>query len=283
MLDYHVGRRSALDAVTFMRKIASRLTRERDGSFTVRPSIVFDGLPAYPDAVDLAFGDDVNAGAFEKQYDERNRYKGSVRKRVKGSLDTVEINTWRIERENGFMRQANRRFTRKTNGFSKRLDFHERQIAIWMLYRNYCWVPRPRRLNDGTSRWEKRVTGAMASGLADRVWTVDEIVERSDEYRVTRLSMEAGIAPPPLVDEEAPFWVNHSAFHRRAKVHKSTCSSRKKALAAEGPAVREGIWRGFRSEDEAVQFAALQEPDHHAVCRLCMGAYVTRSTYGRRR
>ncbi|WEK44903.1 MAG: IS1 family transposase [Candidatus Sphingomonas colombiensis] len=284
VLGYHVGGRHAVDAVAFMRKIASRLTRAADGSFATRPSIAFDGLPAYPDAVDLAFGDDVNAGVFEKQYDERKRYKGSVRKRVKGSLDAEEINTWRIERENGFMRQANRRFTRKSNGFSKRLEFHERQIAIWMLYRNYCWVPRPRRLRDGTSRWEKRVPGAMAAGLTDRVWTIDELVEMSDEFRATRIAEEVNNAPVPAVcPDEAPFWVNHSPYHRRAKVHAATCSTRKKALAAEGTVVREGMWRGFATQDEATKFAAHLEPDHHDICRLCLGSYLTLSTFGRRR
>lgn len=284
VVDYHIGTRHAIDATAFMRKLANRLARREDGSLLVKPSLAFDGLVSYPDAVELAFGDEVNAGVFEKVYDERHRYIGSNRKSIKGSLERVEINTWRVERENGFMRQANRRFARKTNAFSKRLEFHERQIAIWMMYRNYCWEPFPGRPRDGSSKWQVRRTAAEAAGLTDQTWKIDRLIELSDEFRANRVADESGIATGPSeVAEEARFWVNHSPNHRRAKVHDATCTTRNKALANPEAGTGGSIWRPFSTQEDAVAFAARLEPDHHEVCRRCLGTYKMLSTYGRRR
>ena len=70
VIDYHIGTRHAVDAAAFMRKLASRLKRGDDGRFLVTPSIAFDGLPSYPDAVELAFGDDVTP-AFSRRFTTR--------------------------------------------------------------------------------------------------------------------------------------------------------------------------------------------------------------------
>lgn len=99
------------------------------------------------------------------------------------------------------MRQANRKFGRKTKAFSKRMEFHERQIAIWMLYRNYCWEPYPSRPRDGSSKWQPRKTGAEAAGLTDRTWKIDEFNKLSDDYRARRLADESG--RPLTITEEA--------------------------------------------------------------------------------
>lgn len=284
VIAYHIGTRHAVDAVAFMRKLASRLKRGEDGRLLVTPSIAFDGLPSYPDAVELAFGDEVNAGVFEKVYDKNHHYIGSRRKLVKGNLRYDEINTWRIERENGFMRQANRRFTRKTNAFSKRLEFHERQIAIWMMYRNYCWEPRPIRPRDGSSKWQPRNTAAEAAGLTDQTWKIERLIELSDEFRANRIAKESGTETAPSeVAEGARYWVNHSPNHRRAKVHNATCTTRNKALAKADVGTGGSIWLPFSTQEDAVAFAAWQEPDHHEVCRRCLGTYKMLSTYGRRR
>jgi len=79
-----------------------------------------------------------------------SRYVGVRKNVLKGSPEPADITTWLVERENGFLRQANRRFTRKTNAFSKVMEFHERQVAIWIHYRNYCWIPNPSRPKDGS-------------------------------------------------------------------------------------------------------------------------------------
>lgn len=280
ILAYHVGTRGAVDATPFMRKVARRLRRNERGELLVRPSLAVDGHVAYPDAIELAFGNEVDAGVFEKIYDDKKRYVGSKRKQLQGAPRYEDINTWRVERENGFLRQANRRFTRKTNAFSKRLSYHERQIAIWMLHRNYCWS----RTGIDPDRPKRQVSAAMAAGLTDRVWREEELIERSDAYKKTH-----GTAKPVGVEQgtddlrERPFWLNHSAEHRRANVHSSDCSTVRKALARADTGSSKSVWLNFATEQEAMAEAARREPDMHGVCRLCLGGYVTRSTYGKRR
>lgn len=280
----HIGTRLGTDATLFMRKIEQRLARGSSGQLLVKPTIAFDGLVAYPDAVELAFADEVHAGVFEKIYDKQSRYIGSKRKPLVGSPAYESINTCRVERENGFMRQVNNRLARKTNGFSKRLAFHERQIAIQVLHRNYCWLPHPRRPKDGSGRWEKQVTGAMAAGLTERIWTEEEIIERTDEFLATRERTEpSGVEQGNDDPRERPFWVSHSAYHNRAKVHTRTCSALGRAFVVPRVGSRTGEWLSFKSLDEAVAEAARLKPDSHELCRMCLGEYMTRSTYGRSR
>lgn len=280
VLAYHVGSRGAVDATPFMRKVARRIARNERGEPLVRPSLAVDGHVAYPDAIELAFGDEVDAGVFEKVYDDKKRYVGSKRKQLKGAPRYEDINTWRIERENGFLRQANRRFTRKTNAFSKRMAYHERQIAIWMLHRNYCWG----RMGVDPERPTRKITAAMTNGLTDRVWREEELIERSDAYKRTRVAEHPrGVEQGEYDLREKPFWVNHSAPHGRAKVHAADCSVVRKAIARTDAGSNRGVWLNYADEDEALAEAARREPDKHEKCRLCLGGYVTRSTYGRRR
>ncbi|WP_448659522.1 IS1 family transposase [Sphingomonas sp. CJ99] len=279
VLTYHIGTRGAVDATPFMRKVARRLARNEHGELLVRPSLAVDGHPVYPDAIELAFGAEVDAGVFEKVYDEKKRYIGSKRKQLKGAPRYEEINTWRIERENGFLRQANRRFTRKTNAFSKRLIYHERQVAIWMLYRNYCWS---RKIDPNDPKRE--VSAAMSAGLTDRVWREEEIIERSDAYKKTReTAAPVGLEQGESDLREKPFWLNHCPQHKRAKVHSSDCSTVRKAMARGDEASTTSVWLNFATEEDAVAVAEKKEPDTHSKCRLCLGGYVTRSTYGKRR
>lgn len=292
VLAYHNGSRRTVDATKFMKKLADRLERSSNGEFVVKPTISVDGLKAYRDAIEQAFADTVHAGSYEKTYDRLNqdgeptpgsRFVGALRKPIKGSPAYEDINTWRVERENGFMRQANRRFTRKTNAFSKSMIFHERQVAIWMLYRNFCWVPRPRRPRDGSDRWVKRVTPAMEAGLTDRIWTEDDLIELADRFLENRASNS--VKKPEKSEnapENAPFWVNHSPQHRRAKIHSAECSARRKALGSTPRTNYAGAWTGFSDRDEAIAFGAKLEPVNHEECRLCLGSYKMLSTYGRR-
>lgn len=149
---YHLGRQSLRDATIFMQKVASKLERNPDGSFVVRPTIVTDGLKAYPEAVDRAFGSDVHFGVIRKSYsktDEKGnklpggRFLGSTRIVVKGRPDVRAIHTNYVERQNLNLRMGNRRYTRRTNAFSKQLLNHERQLALWIVYHNNVLIPRP--------------------------------------------------------------------------------------------------------------------------------------------
>jgi hypothetical protein len=280
VLAYHIGTRGAVDVTQFMRKVSRRLGRDERGELLVRPSLAVDGHVAYPDAIELAFGDEVDAGAFEKIQDDKKHFVGSIRKQLKGAPRYEDINTWRIERENGFLRQANRRFTRKTNAFSKRLSYHERQIAIWMLHRNYCWS----RAGIDPNRPKQQVSAAMAAGLTDRIWREEELIERSDAFKKAHgTSRPIGLEQGENDLRERPFWLNHSSQHRRANVHSAECSTVRKALARNEAGSNAGVWLNFATEQEAMTEAARREPDLHGTCRLCLGGYVTRSTYGKRR
>lgn len=279
IIAYHVGSRRANDGTQFMRKVSGRLARNERGELLVKPTVAVDGHVAYPEAIERAFADEVEVGVFEKIYDDKKRYVGSNRQQMKGAPLYEDINTWRIERENGFLRQANRRFTRKTNAFSKRLRYHERQIAIWMLHRNYCWA----RSGIDPSRPKRMVSAAMAAGLTDRVWREEELIDRSDAYKKTRGSKDpVGVEQGNDDLRERPFWMNHSPDHQRANVHTSDCSQVRKALARPDSTSCKSVWLSFATQEEAEAEAARREPDKHRTCRLCIGGYVTRSTYGRR-
>ena len=162
------------------------------------------------------------------------------------------------------------------------LDYHERQLAIGIYYRNFCWVPRPTRPRDGSSNWIKRIPAAIAAGLADRVWTPEDMVIASDEFIARRDAPDAPatIAAPigsPL------YWVAHQPYHRTARVHAADCSSCNHGQGKSAASSGRSFWTGFASLDEATSFAADKEPDDYRICKLCLGEYNTLSRYGRRR
>lgn len=296
VLTFHVGTRQGTDATIFLRQLAARLRRDDHGNFVVKPTLAVDGHRAYVDAIELAFGQEINAGKLEKIYTKYDangeplpgsRYKGSRKERIVGDPDLSEITTWRIERENGFLRQANGRFGRKRNSFSKSYEFHERQLAIWMFYRNYCWQPYPVRPREGSKQWEKCVTAAMAANLTDHIWDTDELITASDEYHASR-SRSAVVSVMPdhaaaLEAAEYPFWVSYSVDHKRAKVHSAACTSCNSGTGKKGGTAQRGTWRGFHTLEDAASFASSVLPDYHSVCRLCLGSYNTLWSYGPRR
>jgi IS1 family transposase len=293
ILTYHIGSRQVVDASRFMRKVEARLAKDDNGDYVSLPTIAVDGLKAYKDAIELAFGDRVNAGIFQKKYSKydangeplpSSRYIGADRLILKGKPARDEINTWLIERENGFVRQANRRFTRKTNAFSKAMEFHERQVAITMVYRNYLWIPAPSRPKDGSDKWLKRVTPAMNAGLTDRVWTIQDIIDASDKYIATR---DTALDTPPAEEVSnqavAEYWVNHTPYQRKATVHLAKCSSCNGGTGKGKGPVATSIWMGFDTLDDAKARAAKLEPEDHRLCRLCVSSYNTLSSFGPRR
>jgi len=298
VLTYHIGPRQLTDATIFMRKLKARLKKDERGQLMVTPTLSVDGHRAYVDAIELAFGNEINAGKLVKIYSKIDketgevlpgaRYKGSIKEKIVGEPDFAEVSTWRIERENGFLRQANRRFTRKTNAFSKSARYHERQVAIWMLYRNFCWQPYPMRPRDGSQQWEKRVTPAMAANLTDHIWEVDELVTASDQFQIER-GVEAHetvkeIAGAANDDGSFAFWVSHSVAHRRATVHEAWCTSCNNGAGKKTGGARSGVWRGFQTLDDATTHAATVQPDSYKCCTLCITkSYNTLRSFGPRR
>jgi hypothetical protein len=124
----------------------------------------------------------------------------------------------------------------------------------------------------------------MTAGLTDRVWREEELIERSDAYKRTHATENpVGVEQGEDDLRERPFWLNHSPSRKRAKVHSSDCHTVQKAVARKDAVSIDSVWLTFSTEEEALAEAAKREPDTHEVCRLCIGGYVTLSTYGKRR
>lgn len=171
IISFFVGKRDAQSATFFMRDVALRLAN--------RVQITTDGLPAYIDAVDDAFDADVDFARLVKVYanepDKTGRYAPAVciaceRKVVSGNPDMSKVSTSHVERNNLGVRMHNRRFARLTNAISKKLENHVHALSLHFLHYNFA---KPCQALKGQ-------TPAMASGLADHVWTVAEIVALLD-------------------------------------------------------------------------------------------------------
>jgi len=164
IVSYLVGQRGPAWAQSFMEDVASRVTS--------RIQITTDGLKMYGDAVEGAFGCDVDYAMLVKLYGNDSfdtKYSpgecvGTQTAVLQGSPDPKHISTSFIERSNLSLRMGNRRFTRLTNGFSKKLANHEHQLALYFFHYNFCRVHKT-----------LRVTPAMEAGLTDHVWTLEEL------------------------------------------------------------------------------------------------------------
>jgi IS1 family transposase len=164
---WFVGRRSARYANHFIADLAARLAN--------RIQLTTDGHRVYLDAVENAFGADIDYAMLVKLYgndpEPQTPYSparviGALTTRVTGNPDRRYISTSYVERQNLSMRMQMRRFTRLTNGFSKKVENHIHALAIYFMYYNF-----------GRIHQSLRVTPAMAAGVSDHVWDLREIVE----------------------------------------------------------------------------------------------------------
>ena len=290
ILTYVLGDRRVPDARSFMKSIRSKLAVEQDGSLVLRPQIFTDGLKAYEEAGEIAFGDDADRAMLVKQYSNTDddgeptpssRYAGADRRVLAGDPSIRAISTSYIERANLTLRMGNKRYTRKTNAFSKTLRNHERQLAIWIMYYNYCLLPSPQRKTDpetGEVFWEKRLTPAMEIGLTDRVWEVDDLLTLTDahlaEERKKLLSSCTDLVSGPKIDADLyVYWVYASSQHNCAKVHKADCVNCNKGTGRAGGKAKGGEWHGCATLDDAMRLAEHMHPANNAVCRMCLGSY----------
>jgi IS1 family transposase len=176
-----VGLRDKRHAALFIDDLAARMAH--------RIELVTDGHPAYLDAVAMAFADGVDYAQLVKQYgsdQERgpeNRYSpykvtGVERRRIMGQPVLDRVSTSNVERANLTMRMSMRRFTRLTNGFSKKFENLEAAVALHFMHYNFA---RPHGSLGGR-------TPAMAAGISRYRWSIDEIVEllAHQEARSTR-------------------------------------------------------------------------------------------------
>ena len=168
VISWYVGNRSVASAIPFMEDIAARLTH--------RVQLTTDGFGAYLDAVDNAFEFKVDYSQLIKLYGKdptkvEKRYSpaeciGTRRIKIIGDPDPKHISTSYIERQNLTMRMHMRRFTRLTNGFSKKIENHCYAIALHFVYYNFVKIHKT-----------LRVTPAMESGLTKRLMEIEDIVK----------------------------------------------------------------------------------------------------------
>jgi len=168
IVSFFVGKRDVQSATFFMRDVAMRLKN--------RVQLTTDGLRAYIEAVDDAFDGDVDYGQLKKIYandpgTENSRYAPPVciacqRQEISGNPDDAHISTSYVERQNLTIRMQNKRFARLTNAHSKKLDNHVHALSLHFMFYNFG------RKNEALNG----KTPAMAYGVSDHVWTIDEIV-----------------------------------------------------------------------------------------------------------
>jgi len=170
-MSWHVGWREPEDAYMFARDIRERVSN--------RVQLTTDVHKMYYQAVDGAFGEDVDYGMIIKYYgntyDKNGHSIGYPKctraepRRIQGNPDMSKVSTSYIERQNLTMRMNMRRFTRMTNGFSKKIDNLKYSLALHYMYYNFA---RPHKsLANPYPR-----TPAMATGISDHIWTIEEIV-----------------------------------------------------------------------------------------------------------
>jgi len=170
IISYAVGGRDADYANAFMQDVASRLAN--------RVQMTTDGHKAYLEAVEGAFGADIDYAMLVKTYGEGpaspGRYSpgvcvGAEKRRVEGKPNPDHISTSYAERQNLNFRMGMRRFTRLTNAFSKKAENHYHMVCLYTVFHNFVRVHKT-----------LRCTPAMAAGLSQTLWSMDDIVKPID-------------------------------------------------------------------------------------------------------
>ncbi len=172
LVAYFVGGRDGGGAYEFMTDLAGRLAN--------RVQLTTDGHMAYLDAVESRFGIGIDYAQLIKVYvpdprEDQRRYSpaqclGTDSHVITGNPDADHISTSFVERANLTMRISMRRFTRLTNGFSKKVENHCHMIAIYAAWYNFVRIHKT-----------LKVTPAMEAGLTDRLWTMEDIAAVVDE------------------------------------------------------------------------------------------------------
>lgn len=174
---FMVGDRSYGAARVFLDDLKERLAD--------RVQLTSDGWRSYKFAVDKAFGNDIDYAQLQKIYgvesDGEKRYSpakclGAKRVAIRGSPDPKHISTSYVERQNLTMRMHMRRFTRLTNGFSKRIENHACAVALHVMFYNFARVHQT-----------LKVTPAMAAGVTHRLWEMADVVEMLEAWEESAL------------------------------------------------------------------------------------------------
>ncbi len=163
---WHIGGRDSSAAMEFIDDLASRLAN--------RVQITTDGHKAYLDAIDTAFGGEVDYAMLVKLYGQApegaRRYSpaectGAIKTPIQGHPDLKHVSTSYAERNNLNVRMHSRRMTRLTNAFSKKMENHAHAMALHFLYYNFVRIHQT-----------LKITPAMAAGVTKRLWEIGDIV-----------------------------------------------------------------------------------------------------------
>jgi IS1 family transposase len=164
---WFIGNRDAESATIFLKDLSARLSN--------RIQLSTDGHKMYLDAVENTFGSDIDFSQLIKIYGQspegQRRYSppvciGATKQRITGNPDETQVSTSYVERQNLTMRMQMRRFTRLTNGFSKKVENLAYALALYFMYYNFCRIHQT-----------IRVTPAMEAKVTDHVWEIYEILD----------------------------------------------------------------------------------------------------------
>lgn len=179
---WHIGARDGDAAAFFMEDLASRLAN--------RVQLTTDGHKAYLSAVEDAFGwARIDYAMLVKVYGQApegtQRYSppevlSTYTQTIMGKPDLAHVSTSYVERQNLTMRMNMRRFTRLTNGFSKKAENHKHATALYFMHYNFCRS----HMTLTKARGGMHTTPAMAAKVADRVWKLEDIVALLDAREV---------------------------------------------------------------------------------------------------
>jgi IS1 family transposase len=176
---WFVGGRDSDAAIIFMDNLQSRLAS--------RVQLTSDGHKAYLEAVEGAFGRDVDYAQLVKLYSPmsegaKGHYSpaectGAHKHRIEGNPDPKHISTSFAERSNLNVRMHTRRFTRLTNGFSKKVENHAHAVALFAMYYNFIRIHKT-----------LRMTPAMAAGVTNHLWEISDVVDVLEAWETTAKS-----------------------------------------------------------------------------------------------
>jgi IS1 family transposase len=177
VVSYLVGLRDSGYAVEFVHYVASRIEN--------RVQLTTDGLKLYIEAIEDAFGGEIDYAMLIKLYGKDTDRAGEARYspaqcigcrsyRISGSPSPDHVSTSFVERQNLTVRMQNRRFTRLTNAFSKKWLNHEHAIALH--YFNYNFCHKHKSLD--------YITPAMAAGITDKIWTINDLVALLEDEEI---------------------------------------------------------------------------------------------------